>query len=136
MFGMRMLGGNGAGGPVPVAADRTPTTDGVLCAVLAAHHLPDAVSGHIAHSAHVPVQLGQSGECIQINMRIGFILTVIVYSLLVAERLSVFERRTVLHCGRLAASAYGPVRGVFYVGSAAHERHAFRIRGKIWKFFL
>lgn len=64
MFGVRMLSGYGTGGPVPVAADRTPATDGVLCVVLVAHHLPDVVSGHIAHSAHVSIQLGKSGKCV------------------------------------------------------------------------
>lgn len=47
-----------------------------------------------------------------------------------AECISVFKCRTDLYCGRLAASAYGLVRGILHVGSAAHQRHTLRIRGE------
>lgn len=56
-----MLRGHRSGGPLSTATHRTPEADGLLRALLATHHMPHALSGYIAYSPHVPIQLDESG---------------------------------------------------------------------------
>jgi len=54
---LRMFRGHRTGGPLSTATHRTPEADGLLCALFATHHMSHALSGYIAHSSHVSIQL-------------------------------------------------------------------------------
>lgn len=55
-----MLRGHSPGWPLSTATHRTPEADGLLCALLATHHMPHDLSRYIAYSAHVSIQLDES----------------------------------------------------------------------------
>lgn len=62
LSGLRMLRGHSPGWPLSTATHRTPEADGLLCALLATHHMPHDLSRYIAYSAHVSIQLDESGK--------------------------------------------------------------------------
>lgn len=64
LSGLRMLRGHCTGGPLSTATHRAPQADGLLCPLLATHHMPHDLSRYIAHSANVSIQLDESGKVI------------------------------------------------------------------------
>lgn len=58
---LRVLRGHRTGRPLSTATHRAPEADGLLCALLATHHMPHDLSRYIAHSANVPIQLDEGG---------------------------------------------------------------------------